>query len=166
MKAYVDTSMGAHDVTSNDVDRAVYYEASDIEELCENEDTEPGTLRSYEGVRIANENVVNPHGTDPDGNIDIYRSKEDRRKALLRLIDVANASAELLQTKDEDYGEEEPTDMTITRQEEAKDVDTPLNVNENNDLEPEIVSDAEVEGPPALETNTRPTASRQCRRDQ
>jgi hypothetical protein len=110
MKAYVDTAMGAHEATDEDVDRSVYYEASDIEmsagdidELCENESAEPGTLRAYEGVKRATEL------TEEAGTIDISRPRNDHRRALLRLIDIANASGDLLEDENENETEEATT---------------------------------------------------------
>ena len=97
MKAYIDTAMGSHDASN--VDHMVYYQPSDIElsskeieELCENDNAEPGSLPCHEGV------IIDEYKDD----IDLKRSKEEHKKALLRLIDVANASGELLESQEYD----------------------------------------------------------------
>ena len=104
LKAYVDTSMGAHEAENQEVDRRVYFEPTDIElsdkdvdELCEDENAEPATLRGYEGARLASATEAT------SDSIDISRSKQDHTRALLRLIDVANASGELLDSHENEH---------------------------------------------------------------
>jgi hypothetical protein len=162
MKAYVDTAMGAHEATDEDVDRSVYYEASDIEmsagdidELCENESAEPGTLRAYEGVKRATEL------TEEAGTIDISRSRNDHRRALLRLIDIANASGDLLEDENENGAEEATIADThgneIEREEPNE--DTAIAESDNPDFESDTARDLERDVPdaesPSMEKETR-----------
>ena len=104
LKAYIDTAMGANEAENQIVDRRVYHEPSDIElsdsdisELCEDENAEPGSLRNYEKMRM-----TGATRTSPD-SIDISHSKEDHTRSLIRLIDLANSSGELLESDEGEH---------------------------------------------------------------
>lgn len=102
LRAYVDAALGSHEATGDEVVREAYYEpsdiqlsAKDIEDLCEDDAAEPGSLRGYEGVRLASAARDIPDSTNGD--------ERDRTSSVLRLIDVANASGELLEPEEGEH---------------------------------------------------------------
>ena len=105
LKAYIDTAMGAHQAEDLSVDRSTYYEPTDVElssedvhELCEDESAEPGNLQQYKDMREAAD-------TEED-SLHVNKPAGEHRQALLRLIDVANASGHLLSNEDEERDSE------------------------------------------------------------
>ena len=101
LRAYIDAALGSHEAIGHEVEREAYYEpsdiqlsAQDIDDLCEDEAAEPGSLRDYEGVRLASE------AADEHEGLQSPQSVESRRNAVIRLIDLANASGELLVSDD------------------------------------------------------------------
>ena len=106
LRAYIDTALGSHEATGDEVAREAYYEpsdiqlsAQDIEDLCEDDAAEPGSLRGYEGVRLSSEAVEERRRSQAP------QSKENRQKAVIRLIDLANASGELLGSHEDENGD-------------------------------------------------------------
>ena len=120
LRAYIDTAMGAHEAENQQIDRRVYYEPNDIElsdedidELCENENAEPGSLRiAYEDTRGAMR--------APTDSIDITRTRGEHARSLMRLIDVANSSGELLESDDGEHDGSAPTDSEDQSQIESE----------------------------------------------
>ena len=93
LRAYLDAAMVSHDAQDQAVERSAYYEPSDVE-------MSHGDLISQLADRLG----VISHGTEYDSEdrpIEIARSKEDHRRALQRLTDVANASGHLLEEEEE-----------------------------------------------------------------
>ena len=143
LKAYVDTSMGAHEAENQEVDRRVYFEPTDIElsdedvdELCEDENAEPATLRGYEGARLASA------AKTMDDSIDISRSKQDHTRALLRLIDVANASGELLESHEDDHDGGETMAERSEEKERAEPCKPAESASETCDGDPPVSEDS------------------------
>ena len=64
-------------------------------------------MRGYEGAQQAS------GGNDTQDSVDITRSREDHARALLRLIDIANASGELLQIGDDDHNSDSPGEVNF-----------------------------------------------------
>lgn len=171
LKAYIDAAVGSHDAVGQAMERSVYYEPSDIElgdedveALCEDECATAGNLHSYEGVKAAGDEGAH-------GSIHLNRSKEDHRKALLRLIDVANASGELLEDDADEHDggwqsthdEKENESRTSTENDEREADSGPITSPGVNSMESEDDEAETVGGQPcySAEHATEPLVLRQ-----